>query len=242
MADKKKSVFQTLNEINVNEHTEKKNGLTYLSWAWAWAELQKMYPDATYEVSKYGEDQKPYIYDENLGYMCHTTITIEGTTREMWLPVMDNKNKAMKNEPYTYQSWNGYKKVYEEKKVEAATMFDINTTIMRCLVKNIGMFGLGLYIYAGEDLPENVDNNQPTPQAAQKPIPQTHAPNQSNQPAAEKKPVITEKLKKQIEAFLNQQTDYKVVEDWYKKNEETINSDQQVKVAVEMKLKLLKTA
>ena len=143
------SVFETLNALNVNEHTESKNGLTYLSWAWAWAEVKKVYPDANYVIWK-DEQGRPYIYDEKLGYMVFTTMTIDGLTHEMWLFVMDNKNKAMKAEPYTFL--NRYKK---EETVQAATMFDINTTLMRCLVKNLAMFGLGLYIYAGEDLPES---------------------------------------------------------------------------------------
>jgi hypothetical protein len=141
------SIFETLNKVNVNGHTEQKNGLTYLSWAWAWGEFKKAFPDAVYEVVKF--DGKPYVYDENLGYMCYTTVTVGELTHEMWLPVMDNTNKTMKAEPYTYKDRYG-----KEKTVQAATMFDINKTIMRCLVKNLAMFGLGLYIYAGEDLPE----------------------------------------------------------------------------------------
>lgn len=147
-----KSLFSELFVIDVNEHTEKKksgNGreLTYLSWAWAYAEFVKRCPDMTYEIRHW--DGKPYLYDEDLGYMVETSVTANGETKTMWLPVMDGANKAMKNKPYTYETkFNG------QKTVEAATMFDINTTIMRCLVKNFGMFGLGLYIYAGEDLPE----------------------------------------------------------------------------------------
>lgn len=147
-----KSLFSELFVIDVNEHTEKKksgNGreLTYLSWAWAYAEFVKRCPDMTYEIKHW--DGKPYLYDEDLGYMVETSVTANGETKTMWLPVMDGANKAMKNKPYTYETkFNG------QKTVEAATMFDINTTIMRCLVKNFGMFGLGLYIYAGEDLPE----------------------------------------------------------------------------------------
>ena len=141
------SVFETLNAINVNDHKEGKNGLTYLSWVWAISELLKNYPDATYEVVKF--DGLPYVYDEETGYMVYTTMTIEGVTREMWLPVMDSKNKAMKSHEYTYVDSYG-----KERKVEKASMFDINKTIMRCLTKNMAMFGLGLYIYAGEDLPE----------------------------------------------------------------------------------------
>ena len=139
--------FNKLYGINVNGHTEEKNGLTYLSWAWAWAEIKRVYPDATYTIKKF-ENSLPYVYDEKVGYMVFTEVTIEGLTYEMWLPVMDGANKAMKSEPYAYKT------KYGEKTVEAATMFDINKTIMRCLVKNLAMFGLGMYIYAGEDLPE----------------------------------------------------------------------------------------
>ena len=145
--------FDKLYGINVNGHTEEKNGLTYLSWAWAWAEIKRVYPDATYTIKKF-ENSLPYVYDEKVGYMVFTEVTIEGLTHEMWLPVMDGANKAMKSEPYTYKT------KYGEKTVEAATMFDINKTIMRCLVKNLAMFGLGMYIYAGEDLPEVVEEKK----------------------------------------------------------------------------------
>ena len=146
------TVFENLFKLNVNGQVEKKNGLNYLSWVFAWAETKKRYPEATYEVKQFGENQLPYVYDENTGYMVFTTVTIKGLTHEMWLPVMDGANKAMKNKPYTYDT--KYKKGVV---VEAATMFDINKTIMRCLVKNIAMFGLGLYIYAGEDLPAELE-------------------------------------------------------------------------------------
>ena len=140
--------FEELYTINVNDKTEKKNGLTYLSWAWAWAEFCKIYPDATYKVYKDPESGLPYVYDHHTGYMCYVEVTANGITHEMWLPVMDSANNAMKAEPYTKKT------KYKEYTVESATMFDINKTIMRCLVKCLGMFGLGLYIYAGEDLPE----------------------------------------------------------------------------------------
>jgi hypothetical protein len=143
-----KSIFETLNAINVNDKVEKKKELTYLSWAWAWAEVKKAYPKAIYRVISDPSTNKPYFYDENLGYMVVTAVTIEGETLEMWLPVMDGANQAMKNESYEYTTR------YGVKTVEAASMFDINKTLMRCLTKNLAMFGLGLYIYAGEDLPE----------------------------------------------------------------------------------------
>ena len=150
MADTKtsKSVFDTLFNINVNEHTEQKNGLTYLSWAWAWAEVKKKYPDAIYNIKRF-ENDLPYVYDPNTGYMVFTDMTINGITHEMWLPVMDNNNKAMKSEEYKITT-----RYNKEITVKKADMFDVNKTIMRCLVKNLAMFGLGLYIYAGEDIPK----------------------------------------------------------------------------------------
>jgi hypothetical protein len=144
------NIFEKLNTLNVNDHVSVKNNgktdLKYLSWAWAWESIKKLYPEANYTIERF-EDNKPYLYDENLGFMVFTSVTIGELTHEMWLPVMNGANKAMKAKPYTYKT------KYGDKSVEPATMMDINTTIMRCLTKNLAMFGLGLYIYAGEDLP-----------------------------------------------------------------------------------------
>ena len=126
MSEKKLTVFERLSSINVNDHVEKKDNLTYLSWAWAWSVTKKECPDASYSIL-------PTDYDEDLGFMCHTSVTIEGQTLEMWLPVMDGKNKSMKKKAYTYST------KYGDKQVDAATTFDINKTMMRCLVKNLAM-------------------------------------------------------------------------------------------------------
>lgn len=155
--EKKKSVFDRLSAINVNEHVEKKSNLTYLSWAWAWSVTKKECPDATYKIL-------PTEYDEALGFMCQTEVTIEGETLGMWLPVMDGANKSMKKVGYSYSSR------YGDKQVDAATTFDINKTLMRCLVKNLAMFGLGIYIYAGEDVPE-AETSSPTPAPVNWPTP-----------------------------------------------------------------------
>jgi len=149
MSKTEKSVFEVLSAINVNDKVEQKNGLTYLSWAWAWAEVKKNYPSATYKVVKDEASNMPFVWDSHMGYMCSTEVTIKGETLEMWLPVMDGANKAMKLEAYEYTTR------YGKKTCQGATMFDINKTIMRCLVKNLAMFGLGHYIYAGEDIPQD---------------------------------------------------------------------------------------
>lgn len=187
--------FDILAAVNVNEHTEQKNAggvnLTYLSWAWAWAEVKKRFPDANYEIVKF--EGLPYVYDSKTGYMVYTTVTIDAITHEMWLPVMDGNNKAMKDEPYKIVTKYG-----KEIQVAAATMFDINKTIMRCLTKNLAMFGLGLYIYAGEDLPEDSDAEvQEQPKTQRKTTKKAQQPAQTQQAQAQQQPKseIRQKLK-----------------------------------------------
>ncbi len=148
--------FEELLALNVNDKKEKReNGKTtldYLSWVYAWAEFKKTYPNGDYEIVKFSKDDHlvPYMYDD-IGYMVCTRVRDgEGQELEMWLPVMDSNNKAMKTEPYEYTT------KYGTKTVESASMFDVNKAIMRCLAKNIAMYGVGLYIYAGEDLPEKI--------------------------------------------------------------------------------------
>lgn len=118
-------------ELNVNDHTEKKNGLTYLSWAWAWSEVIKIDPMATWEAIEF--NGLPVVFFPDKTAMVKTVVTIQEHTKSCWLPVMDHRNKAIPN----------------------PNAFDINKAIVRCLTKTISMFGLGLYIYAGEDLPES---------------------------------------------------------------------------------------
>ena len=159
MAEEVKDVFNELNAVNVNEWVEKKSTggttLSYLSWANAWKEVKKRYPDANYEIVKF-ENGLPYCYDENTGYMVYTKVTIQGITHEMWLCAMDSRNKALLSHPYEVKT------KYNSFTVEKCTMFDINKTIMRCLTKNLAMFGLGLYLYAGEDIPQDEKEDSKT--------------------------------------------------------------------------------
>ena len=128
------SIFEQLNRINVNGHTEKKNGLTYLSWAWAWAEVKKLYPEAKYTIYERETEYGPVNYFTD-GRTCwvKTGVTIEGLEHIEELPVMDFKNRSI-----------GYADV---------TSMDINKAIQRSLTKAAARHGLGLYIYAGEDIP-----------------------------------------------------------------------------------------
>lgn len=127
--------FAVLNAINVNDKTEKKNGLTYLSWAWAWGEIKKRYPDATYTIY---ENASGLNYHTD-GRTCwvKTGVTVAGIEHIEYLPVMDHRNKSIP--------------------VNAVTSFDVNKAIQRSLTKACARHGLGLYIYAGEDLPEGDD-------------------------------------------------------------------------------------
>ena len=139
-------VFNTLNAINVNEHTEKKNGLTYLSWAWAWGEVKKRYPDAFYTIYE-GENGCLYHTDGRTCWV-KTGVTIEGLELIEYLPVMDFKNRSIP--------------------LESVTSFDANKAVQRSLTKAIARHGLGLYIYAGEDLPEDDPEAKEKPKAKAK--------------------------------------------------------------------------
>ena len=185
-------MFDTLYSLDLSDKLEKRDNdkLSYLSWANAWAEFKRAYPNAEYRIVKNPETNLPYFNDPDIGIIVYTEVTADNQTYEMWLPVMDVKNKTMKEQAYTYQVYDTFKKQYVEKTVNAATMFDVNKTIMRCLVKNLAMFGLGLYVYAGEDLPNEEtlqnDNNATKKQAMRKtrtatPSPTTATSRQSTQ-------------------------------------------------------------
>ncbi len=126
------SVFETLNSINVNDKTEKKNGLTYLSWAWAWGEAKKVYPNAIYTIYE-NKDGWNYFTDGKTCWV-KTGVTIEDLEHIEYLPVMDYRNKSIT--------------------ADNVTSFDVNKAIQRSLTKALARHGLGLYIYAGEDLPD----------------------------------------------------------------------------------------
>lgn len=131
--------FVELNSINVNDKTEKKNGLTYLSWAWAWGEVKKLHPDATYAVYE-NADGWNYFTDGKTCWV-KTGVTINGIENIEYLPVMDYRNQSIK--------------------LDNVTSFDVNKAIQRSLTKAIARHGLGLYIYAGEDLPEEAPKIDP---------------------------------------------------------------------------------
>lgn len=137
--------FTELNNINVNDKTEKKNGLTYLSWAWAWGEIKKLHPDATYTVYENKEGLN-YHHDGSTAWV-KTGVTVNGIEHIEYLPVMDYKNKSIP--------------------LEALTSFDVNKAIQRSLTKACARHGLGLYIYAGEDLPESAAPEQKRNPAAE---------------------------------------------------------------------------
>lgn len=130
--------FTELYGVNVNGHTEKKNNLTYLSWAWAWGEIKKRHPDATYTVYE-NADGWNYHTDGRTCWV-KTGVTVNGIEHIEYLPVMDYKNKSIP--------------------AENVTSYDVNKSIQRSLTKACARHGLGLYIYAGEDLPEEEANEK----------------------------------------------------------------------------------
>ena len=130
--EEKKSTFAVLNPINCNDKTEKKNGLTYLSWAWAWGIAKTYFPDANYTIYE-NADGWNYHTDGRTCWV-KTGVTIGGQEHIEYLPVMDTRNRSIP--------------------VESVTSFDVNKAIQRSLTKALARHGLGLYIYAGEDLPD----------------------------------------------------------------------------------------
>lgn len=142
--EKAKSIFDTLNSINVSDKTEKKNGLTYLSWAWAWGEVKKKYPDANYVIYERETEYGPVNYFTD-GKSCwvKTSVIVNGIEHIEELPVMDFKNKSIP--------------------LGNITSFEVNKTIQRSLTKACARHGLGLYIYAGEDLPEEENEKTDKP-------------------------------------------------------------------------------
>lgn len=141
---KLKSVFETLNSINVNDKVEKKNNLTYLSWAWAWAEVKKNYPTATYTI--YEDADGMFYHSDTRSAWVKTGVTIEGIEHIEYLPVMDFRNNSVL--------------------LDKLSSVDVNKTIQRSLTKAIARHGLGLYVYAGEDLPSTESSA-----VASKPVP-----------------------------------------------------------------------
>lgn len=154
MVEAYKRDFAKVVDIDVLKMSEQKNGYSYVNWALAWKEFCKIYPDATYEIIKNPEmNNIPVFGNEQLGYMVYTRVKVYDLEHEMWLPVLDSANMPMKFQSYEYKGWkwiNGTKKQII-KTVEVITVFDINRSTMRCLTKNLAMFGLGLNVYTGED-------------------------------------------------------------------------------------------
>ena len=131
MSKEKKSVWETLSAIDVNDKTEDKNGMTYLSWAWAWGKLKENYPEATFK--KHTHDGMAYIKDEKGNAFVEVTVTVEGISATELFPVLNYNNKPIQN----------------------PNAFEVNTALQRGLAKAIAYHGLGHYIYAGEDLPQS---------------------------------------------------------------------------------------
>lgn len=167
------SKFLELIKLNLNDVVEKKptgkkdkNGkeieLSYLTWAYAWMELKRAYPEASYTVFK-NDKGLPYFSDD-CGAVVYTSITAGGETHEMWMVVMDGSNNALKSTPQTIETKFG------KKTIAAYDMFDINKAIMRCLAKNVSIFGIGLYLYAGEDLPIDTIALEKTPTDTKAPV------------------------------------------------------------------------
>lgn len=155
--------FNILYNLNLSDKIEKRDGLSYLSWAHAVKLFKTYYPNGTYSIIKNPQTGLPYFNDPTIGIIVMTEVVIDGISQCMWLPVLDNKHKPMKEQAYTYQVWDNYSKQYIEKSVDSVTMMQINTALQRCLTKNIAVCtGIGLALYTNEDL-NDMDSQQNQP-------------------------------------------------------------------------------
>ena len=178
----KKNTWQTLSMIDCTEHAENKNGLTYLSWAWAWGILKENFPDATFE--KHYFDGVPYTADTSGFAFVKVTVTVDGNDQTETLPVLDYRNKAVKN----------------------PDAFAVNTSLQRCLTKAISYHGLGHYIYAGEDLPPSDGDEAPKEVSKEEP---KEAPKKvKDQPKAAKPQVKINPANVKLEEFRSQFLDH----------------------------------
>jgi len=174
--------FSELYSVDVSDKTEKKNGLTYLSWAWAWAEVKKRFPDATYTIYE-NADGWNYHTDGRTCWV-KTGATVNGLEHIEELPVMDYRNQSIP--------------------VDKVTSMDVNKAIQRSLTKAVARHGLGLYVYAGEDTPEDGSEPPPLVKAVPEPAKSKEPPVVCSHCGAEIKPFIdasgkTSSVKRQVE-------------------------------------------
>jgi hypothetical protein len=157
--EKRGLCFDALYEMNLGDKIEKKDNLSYLTWSEAWKAFKEVYPSATFRVVTNPDTKLPYFVDPQIGIMVFTEVTADDLTQQCFLPVLNSSMKAMRLEAYNYTVYDKQNKRQIEKTCEAANAFDLNRALMRCLVKNLALFGLGLKLYQGEDIPcENTDD------------------------------------------------------------------------------------
>tara|TARA_R110002073_G_scaffold331200_1_gene515767 strand:- start:182 stop:898 length:717 start_codon:yes stop_codon:yes gene_type:complete len=201
MADKltHKEVWETLSKVDCSEHIEKKMNLSYLSWAWAWGVLMEHYADAQFTFQAFtdsDEIMRDAMFYPDGSASVHVTVSIGSLTRSMWLPVMDYKNNAISN-PSARQ---------------------ISDAKMRCLVKAIALFGLGHYIYAGEDLPsQDKKETKEDSGSADAPNNENKSPT-SDESAESKEDVVDDKFIEIVETFIKDVKSVESLESFWKEN------------------------
>ena len=157
--EKRALCFDALYNMNLGDKIEKKDNLSYLTWSEAWKAFKEVYPSATFRVVTNPDTKLPYFVDPQIGIMVFTEVTADDLTQQCFLPVLNSSMKPMRLEAYNYTVYDKQNKRQIEKTCEAANAFDLNRALMRCLVKNLALFGLGLKLYQGEDIPcENQDD------------------------------------------------------------------------------------
>lgn len=232
--ERRKAYFDALFSTDLSEEVEKKNGLTYISWSQSWKVFKMFYPSATFKIFTNSTNGLP-VFESDLGLMVHTAVEADGITYEDWLPVMDYANRSMKSVPYAIQVYDKATKQYVERRIEAATTFDVNAAIQRSLVRATARHGLGLYIYNGLDhLNEEPNAESTKPKRQQASIkPTQQKPQAQQQPTVNPHASLIEKI--------NSTNDVASLVSIYLDNTQVIEANSELKSLLTNRKKALQT-
>ena len=236
--EKRGLCFDALYNMNLGDKVEKKDNLSYLTWSEAWKAFREVYPSATFRVITNPDTKLPYFVDPNVGIMVFTEVTADDLTLTMFLPVMNSSNRAMKLEPYNYSIWDKKNNRQIERTCEAANMFNINKTIMRCLVKNLALFGLGLKLYQGEDIPTD---DAATDNAADPKKTQTRRAKAAQAPTQPAAPVVIDRFAG-IKNAINATPDTDALLDLYLQHQNEVEGNPEIKALFSARKQQLKLA
>lgn len=241
-ADERRSLmFDAMYNADLSEEVEKKNGMSYVSWSQTWKCLKEFYPSANYKIFTNPNTGLP-VFESEMGLMVHTAVECDGLTYEDWNPVLDFSNRAMKSFPYSVQVYDKQSKQYAEKRVEAATSFDINSSIQRSLCRAIARHGLALKLWSsGEFNEEQTDQNNGQQNGFQQKNGGYQRQQAQPKPQNTRPAQVTSDANAALKAAINTTADVASLISLYLDNTQTIESNPELKSLLTNRKKALQT-